>query len=82
MNAKERLHELIDRLPDTAETDRRLQAAEHELEPNTNGGPDVTEPKKAGRLSFSAIGAGDPPDASERVDEFVARAIDRAHPAS
>jgi hypothetical protein len=31
---KECLHELIDRLPDTPETDRRLAAAGQELEPN------------------------------------------------
>lgn len=28
-----------------------------------------------GPLSFSAIGEGSPADASERVDEFVARAV-------
>ncbi len=32
---------------------------------------------ESGRLSFFAIGAGDPDDVSERVDEFVARSIDR-----
>jgi hypothetical protein len=82
MTTKERLHELIDRLPDSPETERRLAAAEHDLEPSGAGNGAVVKAKKAGRLSFSAIGAGDPPDASERVDEFVARAIDRAHPAS
>jgi hypothetical protein len=44
--------------------------------------PKKKQPKKVGRLSFFAIGAGDPPDASRRVDEFVGRAIDRRHPAS
>jgi hypothetical protein len=34
------------------------------------------------RLSFFAIGEGEPVDASERVDDFVGRAIDRQHPAS
>lgn len=33
------------------------------------------------RLSFFAIGAGGPVDASERVDDFVGDAIDRQHPA-
>jgi hypothetical protein len=37
MATKERLHQLIDSLPDTPETARRLAAAEHDLEPN--GGP-------------------------------------------
>lgn len=30
-----------------------------------------------GALSFSAIGEGSPPDASERVDEFVSKAVRR-----
>jgi hypothetical protein len=82
MTTKERLHQLIDSLPDTPETARRLAAAEHDLEPNGSGEPDGAEPKKVGRLSFFGIGEGDPPDASRRVDEFVGRAIDRRHPAS
>lgn len=79
MTIKERLHKLIDSLPDTPEAERTLEAAEHILDSNSNGG---TARKKAGRLSFSAIGAGDPPDASERVDEFVGLAIDKRHPRS
>lgn len=34
-----------------------------------------------GRLSFFAIGEGEPSDASEHVDEYVDSAIDRRHPA-
>lgn len=35
-----------------------------------------------GRLSFFAIGDGGPPEASERVDELVSKAIGRRHDAS
>ena len=34
-------------------------------------------PQPDGRLSFFAIGDGSPPDASERVDELVARSVGR-----
>jgi hypothetical protein len=37
MTTKERLHKLIDRLPDSPETERRLAAAEHDLEPSGSG---------------------------------------------
>ncbi|MGH2832651.1 MAG: hypothetical protein ACRDK2_07740 [Solirubrobacteraceae bacterium] len=38
MATKERLHQLIDELPDDdPETERRLQAAEHDLTPDANG---------------------------------------------
>ena len=33
-----------------------------------------------GRLSFFAIGEGDPADASERVDELVSQALARRQP--
>jgi hypothetical protein len=43
MATKERLHKLIDELPDgTPETKRRLAAAEHELEPNGAGEDSAT----------------------------------------
>ena len=35
----------------------------------------VPEPGASGRLSFFAVGEGGPPDASERVDEYVAGAV-------
>jgi hypothetical protein len=82
MTTKERLHKLIDRLPDSPETERRLAAAEHDLEPGGAGNGAVVKAKKRRRLSFSGIGAGDPPYVSERVDEFVGLAIDRRHPRS
>jgi hypothetical protein len=34
-------------------------------------------PPAEGRLSFFAVGDGSPPDASERVDEFVREAVAR-----
>jgi hypothetical protein len=34
-------------------------------------------PQADGRLSFFAVGEGSPRDASERVDEFVAKSIRR-----
>lgn len=34
-------------------------------------------PNETGRLSFFAVGDGSPADASERVDEFVGKAIAR-----
>lgn len=37
----------------------------------------VPGPLPAGRLGFFAIGEGQPADASERVDEFVGKAIAR-----
>ncbi|MGH8987579.1 MAG: CopG family transcriptional regulator [Acidimicrobiales bacterium] len=37
----------------------------------------VPGPPAAGRLGFFAIGEGEPTDASERVDEFVGKAITR-----
>ena len=40
MTIKERLHKLIDSLPDTPENDVRLDAIEHQLE--ANGGSDGT----------------------------------------
>ena len=82
MTIKDRLHKLIDSLPDTPETERRLETIARELSSNGAGNGAVVKAKKRRRLSFSGIGAGDPPDASERVDEFVSRAIDQAHPAS
>jgi hypothetical protein len=95
MTLKEHIHQLVDSLDDD---DDRLQVAEQvlELEPNGAGGSDddeepvddddgnsnASEPQKVGRLSFFGIGEGDPPDASERVDELVGLAIDRRHPTS
>lgn len=42
----------------------------------------LPEPPPDGTLSFFAIGAGGPPDASRHVEELVAPAIGRRHPAS
>jgi hypothetical protein len=42
----------------------------------------LPELPRDGALSFFAIGAGDPSDASRRAEDFVASAIDRRHPAS
>jgi hypothetical protein len=42
MTTKERLHKLIDELPDTPETDQRLAVAEHVLQ--ANGTPEPTKP--------------------------------------
>lgn len=40
----------------------------------------LPQPSADGRLSFFSIGEGSPVDASERVDEFVAKAVSRRHP--
>ncbi|MGH2717199.1 MAG: ribbon-helix-helix protein, CopG family [Actinomycetota bacterium] len=40
----------------------------------------VPGPTAAGRLGFFAVGEGEPPDASERVDELVGEAIGHHHP--
>ena len=40
----------------------------------------LPEPSTTGRLGFFAVGDGSPPDASERVDEFVAKSILRQGP--
>ena len=48
----------------------------------SGNGAAATPAKKVGRLPFFSIGAGGPADVSERVDEFVGRAINRRHPAS
>jgi Ribbon-helix-helix protein, copG family len=37
----------------------------------------VAPPAPTGHLGFFAVGEGGPPDASERVDEFVGKAIAR-----
>jgi hypothetical protein len=39
----------------------------------------LPEPPRSGRLGFFAVGDGDPGDVSERVDEFVGKAIARRH---
>jgi hypothetical protein len=43
MATKERLHELIDALPDTPETELRLDSVVQELEPNGGGDDHVEE---------------------------------------
>jgi hypothetical protein len=80
MATKERVHQLVDSLPDTPETELRLDSIVQELEPNNNDDSGTTEPKKARRLSFTAIGASDASDVSERFDEYLGHAIDRRHP--
>ena len=42
--------------------------------------PRAAQPKKVGRLPFFGIGEGGPPDVSERLDEYLGRAIDARHP--
>jgi hypothetical protein len=42
----------------------------------------LPEPGENGALSFFAVGAGGPVDASRRVEDFVGPAIGRRHPAS
>lgn len=39
----------------------------------------LPEPPRPGPLGFFAVGDGDPPDVSERADEFVSEAIARRH---
>jgi hypothetical protein len=39
----------------------------------------LPEPPRSGRLGFFAAGDGEPRDVSERVDEFVGKAIARRH---
>jgi hypothetical protein len=75
MTVKERIHQLVDAM---SEDDDRLQAAERLL--GSNGS--VVKAKKRKRLSFSAIGASDASDVSERFEEYLGRAIDRRNPIS
>ncbi|MFI5009554.1 MAG: CopG family transcriptional regulator [Solirubrobacterales bacterium] len=42
----------------------------------------LPEPGQSRALSFFAIGAGGPTDASRRVEDFVGPAVDRRHPTS
>jgi hypothetical protein len=70
------------REPDTPETDRWLKSIAKDLSSSGNSNGAEIKAKKVGRLSFFGIGEGGPPDASERVDEFVGLAIDSAHPSS
>ena len=81
MTIKERLHKLVDELSEL-EADDALRTLIARRKNGAVSSAQAKEPKKVGRLSFSGIGEGDPPDASERVDEFVGRAIDRRHPTS
>jgi hypothetical protein len=82
MTVKDRVIKLIDSLPDTPETERRLKSIAKDLSSTDSSNGAGAKATKVGRLSFFGIGEGGPPDASERVDEFVARAIDSAHPSS
>jgi hypothetical protein len=79
MTLKEHIHQLVDSL---ADDDDRLQAAERLLETNGSGNGAVVKAKKRKRLSFSAIGASDASDVSERFEEYLGRAIDRRNPVS
>jgi hypothetical protein len=40
----------------------------------------LPEPTRNGALSFFAIGAGGPPDAARRAEDFVGSAIGHRHP--
>jgi hypothetical protein len=40
----------------------------------------LPQPSADGRLGFFSIGEGSPADVSERVDEFVAKAVSRSEP--
>jgi hypothetical protein len=79
MTIKERLHALVDELSELEANDALRILVARRKNGNANNGA-VSKTKKRRRLSFSGIGAGDPPDASERVDEFVGLAIDKRHP--
>lgn len=81
MTIKERLHKLVDELSEL-EADDALRILIERRKNGTAPSAQAKEPKKRRRLSFSGIGAGDPPDVSERVDEFVGLAIDKRHPRS
>jgi hypothetical protein len=81
MTVKERLHKLIDELSELEADDALRTLIARRKNGNANNGADGKANKRR-RLSFSGIGAGDPPDASERVDEFVGLAIDKRHPRS
>jgi hypothetical protein len=50
MATKERIHDLVDSLPDTPETELRLDDIEHKLEPNGNGGGDDDQPVDEGPI--------------------------------
>jgi hypothetical protein len=75
MTTREQVHKLVDALPES-----ELEPVAEILASRGANGTAATGAKKVGRLSFFAIGEGDPPDAARRVDEFVGRAIDRRHP--
>lgn len=81
MTTKDRLHKLVDELSELEANDA-LRILVERLKNGAASPVQAGRPKKVGRLSFFAIGAGDPPDAARRVDEFVGRAIDRRHPSS
>ena len=98
VTTRERIDEVLDGLPESeleplleiivSRTKPKSHDHEDHLESNGDGGPSGTgngagvKAKKRKRLSFSGIGAGDLPDASERVDELVGLAIDKRHPPS
>ena len=79
MTLKEHIIELVQSMSDD---DDRLQAAERLLETDDSGNGSVVKAKKRKRLSFSAIGASDASDVSERFEEYLGRAIDRRNPIS
>ncbi len=88
MATKEHLHELIDRLPDSPETERRLAAAEHELEANGTN-EDSAKPADhespsgdAPRVDISAIfnlGASGVSDVSSNVDKYLGDSLWQEH---
>jgi hypothetical protein len=80
MTTREKAQKLLDELPED-----ELEPIVEILASRGKNGPAsqmrAKKSKKPGRLSFFAIGAGDQPDASNRVDELLGLSINRRHPA-
>jgi len=68
-------------LPDDVDARLRLEATTHgsSIAAVVRAAIDrhLPQPSGDGRLSFFSIGEGAPADVSERIDEFVAQALDR-----
>jgi hypothetical protein len=78
MPTREQLQKELDAVPDDQLDNAQIVV----LEPNGSGSGAVVKAKKRKRLSFSAIGASDASDVSERFEEYLGRAIDRRNPIS
>ena len=83
MATREQLHQEFDALPATALANAQVVVKESASAENASGLPSQSaHPTKVGRLPFFGIGEGGPPDVSERLDEYLGRAIDARHPRS